>query len=251
MQGVTLRDLHYMWSFGRSSFHPTRKISRNILKIALVAVIVTFATIVNNPLLQRATHFRNGSTTAKPLISIGLMKNPLAQAFGIVQYCVPADTLVFTNFVQSVQHWYNRTAIRTLDIPGYGYNWSCNGSITVSGLDSNCSTTTAYLNLSDSLNEGSPIFSINFTRYENSLGETIPGLDVLYSSVVDAECIATMAVQLCDISTAMVQREIQTKTKTSNFEIVLRSFFQDFIHPLIRSLPFKGPSLPHYLCYTG
>jgi hypothetical protein len=30
----------------------------------------------------------------------------------------------------------------------------------------------------------------------------------VYSSVVDEECIATMAVQHCDISTAMVQREV-------------------------------------------
>jgi hypothetical protein len=208
MHGVMLRDLHYMWSFGRSSFHPTWKISRNILKMALVAVIVTLAAIVNTPLLQRATFVRNGSTSAEPLISIGLMKDPLAQAFGTVQDGVPADTPVVTTFIQQAKDWYNGTAIMTLDIPGYCCDGSCNGSITVPGLDLNCSTTTAYLNLSDSLNEGNPIFSITFTRYENSLGEIIVGLDVLYSSVVDEECIATIAVQHCDISTAMVQREV-------------------------------------------
>ncbi|KIV83108.1 hypothetical protein PV11_05162 [Exophiala sideris] len=58
------------------------------------------------------------------------------------------------------------------------------------------------------------MFSINFTRYENDFDQTVLGLDVVYSSAVDDQCVATMMVQHCDISAALVERTIQIQNQT-------------------------------------
>lgn len=214
LHGATLIDLHHMWNFGRASFYPTSQWSRVIVKMALVAAITTLAAIVNNPLLQRATRVVNGFTTSEPSLSMDLMDNPLAQSYGYVQQGMPANTLLFINWIHSVQDWYNKTAIGNSWLPGYVCDGTCEGSITVPGIDYNCSTQTALMNLGDSRNAGDAMFSINFTRYVNDFEQTVLGLDVVYSSSVDDQCVATMMVQHCDISAALVERQIQIQNQT-------------------------------------
>jgi len=82
-------------------------------------------------------------------MEIETMKDPLNQAYGIIRDGVPANTLVFTNFIGSVQGWYGKTPIGTPTSPGYYCNGTCEGIITSPGLDLNCSTTMAHLILTN------------------------------------------------------------------------------------------------------
>ncbi|RMZ90612.1 hypothetical protein DV736_g2174, partial [Chaetothyriales sp. CBS 134916] len=177
--------------------------------MAFVAVVVSLVTVVTNPLLQRASRVRSGSATSAFSLSMDLMDDPLAQAYGVSQAGVPAGTFMFTNFIMSVQDWHNQTAIMTQSATGYECDGTCVGSLTVPGLTSNCQTRTAQLNLGNTLNEGDAIFSINFTRTENADGNTVLGFDVIYAATVNDMCIASMVMEHCDISTALVQQEIK------------------------------------------
>ncbi|RMZ77554.1 hypothetical protein DV737_g4304, partial [Chaetothyriales sp. CBS 132003] len=177
--------------------------------MAFVAVIVSLVTIVTNPLLQRASRVRSGSATSAISLSLDLMDNPLAQPYGLSQAGVPADAFLFTNFIMSVQEWYNKTAIMAQNVTGYECDGICVGSLTVPGLTSNCNTQSAQLSLGNTLNDGDTIFSINFTRSENADGNAVLGLDVIYAATVSEMCVASMVIEHCDISTALVQQEIK------------------------------------------
>ena len=218
LHGTNLQNLHHIWSFGKENFHITRKWSKDVIKMALVALAVTIATITSNPLLQRATRVRSGYKTGDVKMLIEMMKDPLQQPFGLVQNGIPANTLVFTNFVASVQNWYGKVPISTSVIPGYYCNGTCEGVVTSPGLDTNCSSTTMRLNLSDPDNNGTLLFSTDFTRFQNSFDETVLSLELLYSAEVDDQCVATIKSEQCNISVAMVQRPILIENQVLSFD---------------------------------
>ena len=188
---------------------PTSKPTKPIVKIAFVSAMVMFAAGVINPLLQRASRIHNGEISSSPSLSMDLMGNPLGQPFGMVQDGQPANMLLLTNFIESVQEWYNNTNILTRNVTGYECLGTCEGSLTVPGLDWNCTTGSAELDFSNTANQGDFMFSVNFTRTENSNGDAVLGLDVIYSSSVDNDCIATMVIEHCDIGLALVQQDIR------------------------------------------
>jgi len=218
LRGTNLENLHHIWSFGKGTFRITWKWSEDVIKMALVALVVTIATIISNPLLQRATHVRSGYKTEDVKMLIDMVQDPLYQAYGIVQHGIPADTLVYTNFIGSVQNWYGKIPISTSAIPGYYCNGTCEGVVTSPGLDSNCSSTTTLLSLNDPDNNGALLFSTNFTRFQNSFDETLLSLEVLYSTEVDDQCVATIKSEQCNISTAMVQRPILIENQVLSFD---------------------------------
>jgi hypothetical protein len=218
LHGTNLENLHHIWSFGKGNFRITRKWSKDVIKMALVALVVTIATIISNPLLQRATHVRSGYKTGDVRMLIDMMEDPLYQAYGLVQYGIPSNTLVYTNFVGSVQNWYGKIPISTSVIPGYYCNGTCEGVVTSPGLDPNCSWTTTLLNLTDPDNNGALLFSTNFTRFQNSFDETVLSLEVLYSAEVDDHCVATIKSEQCNISAAMVQRPILIENQVLSFD---------------------------------
>lgn len=218
LHGASLRDLHYIWSFGRLSFRPTLRFSNAVLRIAVVALLVTLATLVSNPLLQRASRVKTGTVHSDVSLSIDLMKNPLAQAYGVVQNGVPANTLLLTTFIKQVQSWYQGMDVMASNNTGYICHGTCQGSIAVPGVEANCSTSTAYMDFNNTENNGQPLFSIEFGRRLNTDGITILSLDVVRAASVADNCIATMVVERCDILTALVERTVTIHNGTITLE---------------------------------
>lgn len=214
LHGTTLRSLHQIWRFGRGDYLVPRKMALEAYKIALVALVITATTIVNNPLLQRSTHVASGYETGEVEMQIYMMDDPLEKPYGIFQAGIPANTLIYTNFLLSIQRWYRKTPITTSGDPRYYCNGTCEGDVISPGLDVHCSTSTYRLNTTDPKNNGAPLFSVNFTRYPPSPLEAVLGLSVLYSKDVDEQCIATIESQHCNISTAMVHQPIRIENQT-------------------------------------
>ena len=218
LHGTDLRSLHHIWSFGRGDFRITRKWSKDTPKIALVALVVGMATVISNPLLQRAIHVENGYKTGNVEMLLDMMKDPLDQQYGVVQNSVQSNTLLFVNFVGSVQNWYRKIPISTSTSPGYYCNGTCEGVVVSPGIESNCSSTKTNIDLASTGSSETLLFAINFTRFQDSFDRTVLGLEVTYSAKIDAFCHATIYYEQCNISTAMVERPIRIDNQTLSFD---------------------------------
>ena len=217
LHGTTLKSLHLIWTFGKGDFRSTTSLARDTFKIAMVASIVTAAIIVNNPLLQRVTHVRDGFEATNVNMRLDMLAAPFEVPFGLIDQGAPAKILLYTNFIAAVQRWYGNMPIATPREPSYYCNGTCSGVISSPGIDVSCTSTSKQLDLISIENDGALLFSINFTQLQTAIDTPLLGMTVLYSSEVNDLCVATIVTQQCNISTAMVERPIRIENQTLSF----------------------------------
>lgn len=208
-RGTTLERLDYIWSHGTGArFFPSLLTGFDANKVAVIYLLVIMAKFVNNPLFQRSTQIVAQNIVTNDTLMLDLtQKLPDGWAATVGSY-----SLIGTrDGLLTYQAWYWNDTILTRNTTGYYCDGMCNGNVPGAGITYDCASTAVPLNLTVS---GGVVFAINFTNLTDSTGAPYLFLTTLYSSAIDDSCIATLTVDTCNISAAIVEYPV-TITNTT------------------------------------
>ena len=213
LHGTTLERLHRIWSYHEGMKYPALS-GLVVSKVAFATILTTLASIINNPLLQRASHIRNQDIVKNVAMFLDLSQTIPDVFAGTVTYGKPGNTTTEPYFLAAIQQWYTQDPMYTWNDPGYFCNGTCEGNVTSVGLNFTCDSTTEYLDISSPENNGAFLFAINFSRYEDRFKTPTLGLTVRYASAINDSCVATINVDTCAIHTAMISLPILIQNDT-------------------------------------
>ena len=212
LRGTSLECLHYIWGYGTgSSLIPNIFAGIDANKVALVYAVVGIAKFVNNPLFQRSTQTvaRNVVTNDTMMLDV---KQRLPDGWAALIGDGTLESMIgLPNGLSTYQAWYWNDTISTQNTPVYYCNGTCEGKVPGAGITYNCASTTIPLNLTI---VDATVFAINFTMSKDSNGDPFLLLTTLYPSAINDACIATLIVDTCNISAAIVEYPI-TITNTT------------------------------------
>lgn len=233
LRGTTLARQHYFWAHGTGScVIPNIFAGYHANKIYLVYALVGIAKFVNNPLFQRATQIVAQNVVTNETMMLDL-KQRLPDGWLATIGNGTLDTMIGSrNGLSTYQAWYWNDTMSSHNTPGYYCNGTCEGKVAGAGITYNCSSTTVPLDLSGN---GVVIFSINWTMNETGDGEPFLRLTTLHSSAVDDSCIATLIIDTCNISAAIVQYPVivtnTTVTITNTDGVASMDVVSTFVSP--------------------
>jgi len=212
LHGTTLARLHHIWAHGTGSrVIPNIFAGRLANKVFLVYALVGTAKFVNNPLFQRATQITAQNVVTNETMMLDLMQQLPDGWLATIGNGTLDSMIGSRNGLSTYQEWYWNDTMSSHDSPDYYCNGTCKGKVSGAGITYNCSSTTIPLDLTGN---GVVIFSINWTMNETAAGEPFLLLKTLHSSAVDDSCIATLIIDTCNISAAIVKYPI-TVTNTT------------------------------------
>jgi hypothetical protein len=245
LHGTNLKRLHYIWGYGYGgTFKFAPSLGMGAYKIGLATIVAALATLGSNPILQRSTHSQNQDILKNTTMLVDIPLQILDGFPGIVQYGVPANTLISPQFLAAIQSWYWQGPMSIQKRPGYYCNGTCEGYVSSPGIHYNCFETSTILDLTLPEANGEPLFSITFDRFENSSNhQPILGMNALYASSVDASCNANISLSTCNISAAIVKRPIKIVNDTIILDLNKTTVLESMPTSMIDS-PTAAPSTP-------
>ena len=221
LHGTTISQLYYIWNPIRHWRSLKSAISSSVdyRKIFFTTIIVSIANLATAPLFQRASYVRNG-LIAKNITFEASMAEWLPTSYiGEVDYAAPGNMISADAWKSVSSQWNANTTIIVPSYPDSYCNGRCEGNIRATGLITNCSSITRFVDLSKPLNNGTAVFNTNVTRGEDY--NHIPTLTLIATYSVAADnntCMATIVDETCDVKVASVQYPVIVENQTITFD---------------------------------
>ena len=215
-RGTTMARLHYIWNYGGSGSTPWLA-GKRVNNIAVASILVAITGIAYSPLLQRASRIENQNLSSNITMSLDIFSQIPSGYSGTVGNLPGTDPTISWPFLYDIQTWYSGEVLNTWPFPPYSCNGTCLGSVQIAGLngiDGGCSTTKQPLDLKAASAEGTQVFSINFTRYDDL--ENIPTLEIIvrYITNVNTACSATFVTKVCRLQLSSVRYPVLIQNST-------------------------------------
>ncbi|RDW58871.1 hypothetical protein BP6252_13347 [Coleophoma cylindrospora] len=221
IKGTTLKELHHIWNKGEwGSVRGWRKAvssSPAVLKIVIAFVLVSFASLASNPLLQRSCHSVLNEAVSQTLMYLAIPKTIPDGWTGQVDHAAPASLWASSAMGLALQDWYSNKTIQN-PYPKFCQG-TCKGTVAGAGISVLCSHTQKYLDLSSPENANLTLFSINFTRFDDSTGTPTLLMMVIFTSNVDGSCNATINIETCNIHSAIVSYDVVVQNDTMTVDL--------------------------------
>ncbi|KAH0556782.1 hypothetical protein GP486_005428 [Trichoglossum hirsutum] len=219
LRGNTLVKLHHIWNRGmRWDSAPFLLTDFTVGKVAIVAMVISATKFLNNPLLQRATSIKTEIIASPEAMKLDLARIIPDMWMGTI---FNDSALLVTTSSQSLtiaQQWWRNDTIITKSEDDYHCNGVCQGAVAGAGLRYDCVSNTTTLDFSTVENNWKTVFSVNMTMPETSPESPFILLEILYSSAVSSACMATLTLETCNISTAVVEYPITIQNTTVALE---------------------------------
>jgi hypothetical protein len=229
--GSTLKQLHFISAGGNAvDIVPAFLAGSGARRVALVALVVLITNLTIGPLTQRATSLRSHDISKNIVMSMQLAQQIPDGWFGTRQGFLNRGLRV-------AQGTFLNSSLTTSTAAGYycPANSTCSGAVPAAGINFECATTTEVVDLLDIDNQGSTVFSIDFTYYQGSeiftLEETLlntvnsydrPMLSMAtkYIDSVDGTCAGTLRTDICNITAAIVRYPILIRDNTFTLDLL-------------------------------
>jgi hypothetical protein len=206
-RGTTMAKLHYIWKYGGGGSSTPWLAGKHVNKVAVASILTAITGVAYGPLLQRASRTESRNLSSKITMSLDIYSQLPTGYAGTVGDTPGGLPLLSTAFLSDIQYWYSQSGITTWDFSPYFCNGTCAGSVLTAGLqgaDGGCNMTKQPLDLRAAADDGTEVFSINFSRYDDQ--ENIPTLEMTFQYItnVTSECSATLVTEVCRLQAATV-----------------------------------------------
>ena len=217
-RGTTMARLHYIWNYGESS-SASWLAGKHVNKIAVASILTAITGIAYSPLLQRASRTESQNLSSNVTMSLDIYSQIPSGYSGTVGNTPGGEPTISWEFLSDIQTWYSALDIYTWSDSPWACNGTCIGSVLTTGLqgvDGGCSSIKQPLDLKAAAADGTQVFSINFTRYDDL--ENIPTLEIMvqYITSVNTECSATLVTRICKMQLSPVLYQVAIQNTTVN-----------------------------------
>ncbi|KAE9377674.1 hypothetical protein N431DRAFT_554030 [Stipitochalara longipes BDJ] len=202
-QGTTLAKLHQIWNQG-GSIRAAILAGRDVNKVAVALILLSIAGVSYGPLLQRASHTKILPISTNITMFMDIFQQLPDGVSGTVDTVTEEDIILGTVFQEAIQDWFNQVGMQTYVDSGYACNGTCKANITSPGITGHCDTRNETFTMLSAAQNGTLVFGINFTRYDDASG--MPTLEMNTRSVsnVDQTCMATLTHHTCKLYSAEI-----------------------------------------------
>jgi hypothetical protein len=205
-RGTTMARLHYIWTYGGRGSTPWLA-GKRANRIAVASILTAITGIAYSPLLQRASRTESQNLSSNITMSLDVFSQIPSGYSGTVGETPGGEPTISWGFLQDIQTWYSANELYTWPDPPWVCNGTCIGSVLTAGLqgvDGGCGSTKQPLDLKAVGANGTQVFSVNFTRYDDL--ENTPTLEIMvqYITSVDIECSATLVTKTCKLQLSLV-----------------------------------------------
>jgi hypothetical protein len=208
-RGTTMAKLHYIWKFGGGGGGTTTPwlAGKRVNKVAIASILTAITGIAYGPLLQRASKTESQNLSSNVTMNLDIYSRLPSGYAGTVGNTPGGNPVLNWAFLSDIQYWYSSLPLTTWDSPGYFCNGTCVGEVLSAGLqaaDGGCDTTKQPLDLKAAATNGTQVFSVNFSRYDDL--ENIPTLEMVFQYITNVtnECSATLVTTVCKVQAATV-----------------------------------------------
>ncbi|KAK0672203.1 hypothetical protein QBC41DRAFT_35469 [Cercophora samala] len=231
--GTQLSQLHYIWDHGRGlGFWPAIKSGSEARKVALVCTIAYLVQFSSGPLFQRSTHTLSQSRVVQQNMFFDIANRIPDGWSGNWQ----SDRTVIHNrrVMSQTQAWYRNDSIAVPSAEGYMCDGTCSGSVRGAGFAYTCAPTTYEpLDLSTNASHRATVFHIRAELVADERSEPLLTLLTKHIDKLEGNCQATVKIDRCNITAAVVEHPIIIQNSTAWFDHSALKFN--------RSLPIISP----------
>ena len=218
--GATLKELHNIWNYGPSGSKLASVLAavKQSHRIAIIASLMTLASIAYNPLMKRSTtlEYKNiDSSVQRYLATVDEFTNDY-----LGNITANGATEISGAFVKQVQNYMSEEVPKlptTFAEPYYSCQDTCNGSISSAGIITTSGPTyptTVDLSSVPPAWTSVEIFSISFSTSVANDSTPVIEMTIKYIDGVDSNCVATIYTTTYSIQAASVCFPVQINNVT-------------------------------------
>ena len=206
-EGTPISQLHYIWNHGRGlGLFGALRAGSKARTVALLATAAYLMQFLAGPFLQRCTYQTVREDVVHESLSVDIAERIPDGWFGDKD---GYKIFEFRHGFPQIQDWWRKAPIATKDKAGYACNGNCTGYVKGAGFTYQCWTTTQeQLDLSTPSTDDNTVFLVTSRIAQNTTGPPFLRLLTKYVSHVDAQCLGTLQVETCHLSSATVEYPI-------------------------------------------
>ncbi|GAB1315572.1 hypothetical protein MFIFM68171_05782 [Madurella fahalii] len=224
--GSELSQLHYIWDHGRGiGFLSAFRAGSDARKVALLATAAYIVQFASGPLLQRATY-----QVTEDRVNQGVMFLDISNRIPDGWYGTwnsRGGVIQRRPSITAAQEWYRNDTVTVPDQEGYRCDGTCHGHVRGAGFVETCVSSTRPLDLStnaSNVDNKPPVFLITSSIMDNGTNpdgtqQHLVNLTVMYITEIQAQCQATLHIDNCYLSSAVVEYPVSIQ----NTSLALRT----------------------------
>ncbi|KAK4196271.1 hypothetical protein QBC40DRAFT_287648 [Triangularia verruculosa] len=216
--GTQLSQLHYIWDHGRGlGFWSAIKSGSEARKVTLICTVAYLVQFSSGPLFQRSTHTL-AQNRVLPVNMFFDIANRIPDGWN-GNWKQDKTVINLRRVMSQTQGWYRNDSIAVPAAEGYACDGTCSGFVRGAGFVYTCAPTTYEpLDLSTNASHRATVFHVRGELEADEQSQPVLTLLTKHISNVQGNCQATVKIDRCNITAAVVEHPVIIQNSTAWFD---------------------------------